>query len=102
MAHESLDLGVLHKRHRAAEALHRTPAIAAHDEGRHAAAVQIEDDLLLVLERAIDDLEQPSRKRLAVAGGKLVAHVDEVDLGVVPRTLFVNFASASLPWCASW
>src|SRR5713226_6590440 len=83
MAYEPLDFGVLHEGYRAAETLHRASAIAAHDEGRNAAAVQVQDHLLLVFERAADHLDQALREWLPVAGGELIAHVDELHLGVM-------------------
>jgi hypothetical protein len=67
VADQPIDFGVLNKRDRAPQALHRLSAVAAQHEGRHAAAVQVEDHLLLVLERPADHLDQAPRQRLPVA-----------------------------------
>ena len=83
MAHQALDLGMLHQRGRAAEALHRATAVVAHHIRRKAATIEVEDGLLLVLESVGDGLDKAPRQRLAVAGFGLIAHVDELDLGVV-------------------
>ncbi len=83
VADQAVDLGVLDQGNRTAQALHRFSAVAAHHIGRHPATVQIKDHLLFVLERAFDHIEQPLRKRLTVAGRELIAHVDQLDLGVV-------------------
>ena len=73
---------VLNKRHRAAQALDRLSAVTAHDEGRHAAPVEIKDGLLLVLKRLVHDLQQAARERLPVACAQLVTHVDQLHRGV--------------------
>ena len=84
MTDEPFDFGVLHERDRAPEALHRTPAIAAHDKRRHSAPIEIQDGLLLVFQRPSHHLDQASRQGLAISLGGLIAHIDELDLGVIP------------------
>src|SRR2546428_13089394 len=58
MAHEAIDLSVLHQRNRTAKTLHRLSAVTTHDVCREAAAVQVEDRLLLVVESFGDGLDQ--------------------------------------------
>src|SRR5207245_2766412 len=58
MAHEAIDLSVLHQRNRTAKTLHRLSAVTTHDVCREAAAVQVEDRLLLVVESLGDGLDQ--------------------------------------------
>ncbi len=87
---QPVDLRMLHERHRAAEALHRAPALAAHHVGGEAAPVQVEDRLLLVLQRPVDRLEQAKRKRLHVAGRDLIAHVDQLDARVLAVDALVH------------
>ena len=82
VAHQAIDFRVLNKRHRAAQALNRFAAVAAQHKRAHAAPVQIEDHLLLVFESALNHLDQPPRQRLPVARRGLIAHVDELDLGI--------------------
>ena len=80
VANQPTKLRMLHKRDGAAEALNRLTAVAAENEGRHSAPVEVENHLLLVFQRLVDHLEQPARQRLAIAAGGLVAHVDHLDL----------------------
>src|SRR5579859_7459079 len=83
VADQALDLGVLYEGDRATEALHGLAAVTAQNERRHAAAVEVQDALLLVLEGAAHRLDQTLRERLAIPGGSLIAHVNQLHVRIL-------------------
>ena len=83
MADERLPGAVIGERCGAPRARFHMTAVAAHDERRGAAPVEIEDRLLARGEHVSQPARQRPAEHAAVARAQLLAHVHDVDLGEI-------------------